>query len=76
LGSLNLKSTHRIDHRLFDFNPFEKNVFSKRSRKTTSCFIVSTGCFTISVLEIGLTLVDFAVKLIQPVVSIKQLIVF
>jgi len=32
---------------LFDFNPFEKDEFSKRSGKTTSCFIVSTSWFTL-----------------------------
>jgi len=56
-----------------------KNSVLQRSAKTTSCFIISIDCLTLSVFETGLTklkLVDFAIKPIQSVVSTIQPIVF
>jgi len=51
----------------------------QRNEKTTSCFIVSIGCLTLSVFETGLTKlkwVNFVVKPIQSVISTIQPIVF
>ena len=60
----------------FVLNPFEKYVFSKRRVKSTSCFIISTGCFTLSGFVKGFEKFDFDVKPIQLVVSKIQPIVF
>ena len=50
---------------LFDFNPFEKYMFSKGSEKSTCWNFDSAGCFTLSVFEEDLKKLDFAIKQIQ-----------
>jgi len=37
----------------FKSNPFEKKSVFQRSGKTTSCFIVSIDCFTLSIFKTG-----------------------
>lgn len=49
VSRVGFESTLIDDPSLFDFNPFEKYVFSKESEKSTCWNFDSTGCFTLSV---------------------------